>query len=139
MKIDLTKYHFFSKVAIYTLGVVSILIGTYHLYQPNELLLFVPFFLPGGEIWSYMMGVSYFLVGVSFVFNYYVKFTSYLLALFLFLFVITVHIPNYFFADSNDIKTFALFNILNNTAIGAFALHLGAGAHHQKLHFEDND
>jgi uncharacterized membrane protein YphA (DoxX/SURF4 family) len=139
MKIDLTKYHFFSKVAIYTLGVVSILIGTYHLYQPNELLLFVPFFLPGGEIWSYMMGVSYFLVGVSFLFNYYVKFTSYLLALFLFLFVVSVHIPNYFFADSNDIRTFALFNILNNTAIGAFALHIGAGARNQKLHFEDND
>ena len=87
MKIDLTKYHFFSKVAIYTLGVVSILIGIYHLYKPNELLHLVPFFLPGGEIWSYMMGVSYFLVGVSFLFNYYVKFTSYLLALFLFLFV----------------------------------------------------
>jgi uncharacterized membrane protein YphA (DoxX/SURF4 family) len=99
----------------------------------------VPFFLPGGEIWSYMMGVSYFLVGVSFLFNYYVKFTSYLLALFLFLFVVSVHIPNYFFADTNDIGTFALFNILNNTAIGAFSLHIGAGARNQKLHFEDND
>lgn len=139
MKIDLTKYHFFSKFAIYTLGVVSILIGVYHLVRPNDLLLFVPFFLPGGAAWSYLMGVSYFLVGISFLFNYYVKFTSYLLALFLFLFVVSVHIPNYFFATTTDIQTFALFNILNNTAIGAFALHLGAGAHHQKLHFEEND
>jgi hypothetical protein len=36
-------------------------------------------------------------------------------------------------------KTLAFINLLKDTAIAAFALHIAAGAHHQHLHLEDSD
>lgn len=139
MRIDLTKYHLFSRISIYILAVVLLCIGVYHLSKPDDLLVYVPFFLPGGIKWAYLVGVCFILVGLSFITNYYVKFTSYLLAFFLFFFVLTVHVPNYFDAAVLEMRTFALINILKDTAIGAFALHIAAGAHHQHLHYEDAD
>lgn len=139
MRIDFSKYHIVSRIAIYMLAVVLICIGVYHLQKPDDLLVYVPFFLPGGFVWAYIVGTCFILVGISFLTNYYVKLTSYLLAFFLFFFVVTVHIPNYFNAGMEEMRTFALINVLKDTAIGAFALHIAAGAHHQHLHFEDND
>lgn len=139
MRIDFTKYHVFSRISIYILALVLICIGVYHLIKPDDLLVYVPYFLPGGIKWAYLVGTCFVLVGISFMANYYVKLTSYLLAFLLFFFVLTVHVPNYLNAGMADMRTFALINILNNTAIGAFALHIAAGAHHQQLHFDEND
>ena len=139
MRIDLTKYHIFSRISIYILATVLICIGIYHITKPDDLLVYVPYFLPGGIKWAYLVGTCFVLVGISFITNFYVKIASYLLSFFLFFFVITVHVPNFFNAAMADMRTFALINILNNTAIGAFALHIAAGAHHQQLHFEQSD
>jgi len=139
MRIDFTKYHIVSRISIYVLAVVLICIGAYHLLKPNDLLVYVPAFLPGGIKWAYIVGACFILVGLSFVFNYYVKMASYALATFLLLFVVSVHLPNYFDAGVDEMRTFALINILKDTAIAAFALHIAAGAHHQHLHFEEND
>jgi putative oxidoreductase len=137
MRIDLSKYHIFYR--IYILALVLLCIGVYHLAKPEDLLVYVPFFLPGGIKWAYLVGVCFILVGISFITNYYVKRTSYLLSFFLFFFVITVHVPNYLDAAVMDMRTFALINILKDTAIGAFALHIADGAHHQHLHYENTD
>ena len=139
MRIDFTNYHIFSRISIYILALVLISIGIYHLVKPDDLLVYVPSLLPGGIKWAYLVGACFILVGFSFLANYYVKITSYLLAFFLFFFVLTVHLPNYLDAAMADMRIFALINILNNTAIGAFALHIAAGAHHQQLHFEESD
>ncbi len=139
MRIDLTKYHIFSRISIYILATVLICIGIYHITKPDDLLVYVPYFLPGGIKWAYLVGTCFVLVGISFITNFYVKIASYLLSFFLFFFVITVHVPNFFNAAMADMRTFALINILNNTAIGAFALHIAAGAHHQQLHFDESD
>lgn len=64
---------------------------------------------------------------------------GYLLAILLFVFVIVIHLPNYLNAGNAETQAMALINILNDTAIAGFALHLAAGAHHQKLHLEDSD
>ncbi len=139
MRIDFTKYHIFSRISIYILAIVLLCIGVYHIVEPDDLLVYVPFFLPGGIQWAYLVGVCFILVGLSFIANYYVKFTSYLLSFFLFFFVLTVHLPNYLNAAVLEMRTFALINILKDTAISAFALHIAAGAYHQHLHFENND
>jgi hypothetical protein len=43
--------------------------------------------------------------------------------------------------DSGDkeMRIFALINILKDTAIAAFSLHIAAGAHHQHFHLEESD
>ncbi len=73
------------------------------------------------------------------MFNQYVKVTSYLLAILLDIFILTIHVPNALNAGAPEMRQWAIINILKDTAIVGFALHIAAGAYHQHLHFEDND
>lgn len=132
-------YHIVSRVAIYMLSVVLIIFGIFHFMYPYDLLVYVPDFLPGGIRWAYVVGAAFVLVGISFISNQYVKFTSYLLAILLVIFILTIHVPNALNAGAPEMRQWALINVLKDTAIVGFALHIGAGAHHQHLHFEYSD
>jgi putative oxidoreductase len=135
----MTHNHFVSRIAIYILSVVLICFGIFHFLYPRDLFVYVPLWLVGGLIWVYVVGAVFILVGLSFMTNRYVKFTSYLLAAILVLFILSVHVPNFFSAGDKEMRQFALMNILKDTAITGFALHIAASAHHQHLHFDDAD
>ena len=139
MKLNLKEYHPISRVAIYMLAVALICIGIFHIKNPYDTLVYVPSFLPGGIKWAYLVGACFIIVGISFLINQYVKLTSYLLAIFLIIFILTIHVPNALNAASPEYQTFAIINIMKDTAIAAFALHIAASAHHQHLHFEEDD
>jgi hypothetical protein len=42
-------------------------------------------------------------------------------------------------SGDKEMRQMALINILKDTAIAGFALHIAASAHHQHIHFEEND
>ncbi len=132
-------YHIVSRIAIYLLSVVLIIFGAFHFKYPYDLLVYVPDFLLGGIRWAYVVGTAFILVGLSFMTNQYVKFTSYLLAGLLIIFILTIHLPNALNAGAPEMRQWAWINLLKDTAIVGFALHIAAGAHHQHLHFEEND
>jgi hypothetical protein len=132
-------YHIISRIAIYMLSVVLIILGIMHIKNPHDLILYVPSFLVGGIIWAYFVGASFILVGLSFLTNQYVKLTGYLLAILLIFFVLTIHLPNYMQAGDKDMRMLALINLLKDVAIAGFALHIAAGAHHQHFHLEESD
>jgi uncharacterized membrane protein len=113
------------------LAAVLIIFGIFHFMYPRDLLVYVPLWLAGGYIWAYIVGAAFVLVGISFLTNQYVKFTSYLLAALLIFFILTIHVPNFLNAGDKEMRTFALINILKDTAITGFALHIGASAFHQ--------
>ena len=133
------QYHIISRIAIYLLSIVLFAFGVFHFLHPHDLLVFVPSFVPGGIIWVYIIGAAFILVAISFLTNRMVKISAYLLAVLLILFIISIHIPNYLNAGDKEMKQMALVNLLKDTAIVGFALHIAAGAHHQKLHLEDSD
>jgi putative oxidoreductase len=132
-------YHIVSRIAIYLLSVVLIIFGVFHFLYPYDLLVYVPDFLLGGIRWAYIVGAAFILVGISFLTNQYVKFTGYLLAGLLLVFILTIHVPNALNAGDATFRQWALINILKDLAIVGFALHIAAGAHHQHLHFEESD
>ncbi len=132
-------YHIVSRIAIYLLSVVLIGFGIFHFMYPRDLLVYVPVWLVGGIKWAYVVGAAFILVGLSFLTNQYVKFTGYLLAALLIIFILTIHWPNYQNAGDKDMRQLALINILKDTAIMGFALHIAAGAHHQHFHLEESD
>lgn len=132
-------YHIVSRFAIYLLAVVLIAFGIFHFMYPRDLLVYVPPSLVGGIKWAYVVGAAFVLVGLSFLTNQYVKFTGYLLAAMLILFILTIHLNNYQHAGDKEMRQLALINILKDTAIAGFALHIAAGAHHQHLHLENSD
>ena len=133
------QYHIISRFAIYLLSVVLIAFGIFHFMYPHDLLVYVPLSLIGGITWAYIVGGAFILVGVSFLTNQYVKVTGYLLAAMLLIFILTIHLNNFRHAGDAEMRQLALINILKDTAIMGFALHVAAGAHHQHLHYEDND
>jgi uncharacterized membrane protein len=132
-------YHVISRVAIYLLSIVLIIFGIFHFLYPRDLFVYVPQFMVGGIKWAYIVGAAFILVGVSFMTNQFVKFTSYLLAVLLIIFILTVHLPNFLNAGDQDMRRFALINLLKDTAIVGFALHIAASAYHQHFHLEDSD
>lgn len=132
-------YHIVSRIAIYMLSVVLIIFGIFHFKYPHDLLVYVPNFLIGGITWAYFVGAAFILVGLSFLTNQYVKIASYLLVVLLFIFIITIHVPNAMNAGDAEMRQWATINLLKDTAILGFALHIAAGAHHQHLHFEESD
>ena len=132
-------YHIISRIAIYLLSIVLILFGIFHFIYPRDLLVYVPLSLVGGIKWAYVVGGAFILVGLSFLTNQFVKITSYLLVLMLIIFILTIHVPNYMQAGDRDMRQLALINILKDTAIMGFALHIAAGAHHQHFHLENSD
>ena len=121
------------------LSVVLIAFGVFHFYYPRDLLVYVPLSLVGGIKWAYIVGGAFVLVGLSFLTNQYVKFTSYLLVVMLLIFILTIHVPNYQNAGDKEMRQLALINIMKDTAILGFALHIAAGAHHQHFHLEESD
>jgi uncharacterized membrane protein len=121
------------------LSVVLIIFGVFHFLYPRDLLVYVPQSLIGGITWAYIVGAAFIVVGLSFLTNQFVKFTSYLLVIMLIIFILTIHVPNYMNAGDKEMRQMALINILKDTAIVGFALHIAAGAHHQHFHLEESD
>lgn len=132
-------YHIVSRIAIYLLSVVLISFGIFSFAYPHDLLVYVPVSLPGGINLAYIVGAGFILVGLSFMTNQYVKFTGYIFAGLLFIFILAVHLPNYLHAGAREMQKLALINLLKDSAIMAFALHIAAGAHHQHFHLEESD
>ena len=131
--------HVISRLSIYLLSVVMIVFGVMHFSHPHDLVNYVPSFLPGGIVWVYFVGIAFILVALAFITNTMVKTAGYLLAGLLLIFVLTIHLPNFLNSGDKGFKQMALIGILKNTAIACFALYIGAGAHHQKLHLEESD
>ena len=133
------RYHIISRIAIYMLSIVLIVFGVFHFLYPRDLLVYVPLSLVGGISWAYIVGGTFIIVGLSFLTNQFVKFTSYLLVIMLIIFILTIHVPNYMNAGDKEMRQMALISILKDTAIAGFALHIAAGAHHQHFHLEESD
>ncbi|MEO6668029.1 MAG: hypothetical protein ABIN36_01050 [Ferruginibacter sp.] len=131
--------HLVSRISIYLLAIVFFGFGIFHFLYPHDLLVYVPQFLPGGILWVYLVGTSFILGGIAFITNSWVKVAGYLLALLLVVCILAIHVPNYLHAGDKDMRQMALINVLKDTAIACFALHIAAGAHHQKLHLEESD
>ncbi len=124
-----------SRVAIYLLSVVMIVFGYYHIQHPRNMLVFVPDNLPGGITWVYVVGIAFILAAIAFIFNKFVKLAAYLLALMLFLFVLTVHLPNYNQAGDVEMKQTALISLLKDLALAAFALHIAGSVDSHGMKF----
>jgi uncharacterized membrane protein len=135
----MNTHHVVSRVAIYLLAIVMIVFGIYHFMQPQNLVLYVPAFIPGGIVWVYMVGAAFILVGVAFITNRMVKLAGYLLAALLIIFILTIHLPNYLNAGDKEMQQMAFISLLKDTAMAGFALHIAASAYHQQLHLENSD
>src|SRR6476620_3091582 len=125
--------HIVSRIAIYILAISMIVFGIQHFLHPYDLLVKVPDFLPGGIAWVYLVGTAFILAAISFMTNIWVKTAAYLLALILFSFVLTIHLPNFLDTADQAYRQMALYNLLKDSALAAFALYIASNARHQRI------
>ncbi|MGZ3837619.1 MAG: hypothetical protein ACXVMS_15315 [Flavisolibacter sp.] len=130
--------HIISRIAIFILAIVMILFGIQHFRYPYDLLVKVPDFLPGGIVWVYIVGVAFILAAISFMTNILVRTAAYLLALMLFIFVLTIHLPNYLNTADAVYQRMSFTNLLKDSALAAFALYIASNARHQRI-LEETD
>ena len=128
------KKHIVSHIAIYILSAVMIFFGIYHFKNPKAMMEYVPANLPNPILWVKIVGAAFILAAISFIFNRYVKIAAYLLALMLLIFAFVVHWDIYTNA-SGETKRDALIDILQDTAIAAFALHIAGSADSHGIKF----
>ncbi|MDQ6610304.1 MAG: hypothetical protein M3Y85_10845 [Bacteroidota bacterium] len=130
--------HTISRIAIFLLSFVMMFFGIQHFLHPQNLVTRVPDFLPGGIIWVYVAGTAFILAAISFITNILVRVSAYLLAVMLFIFVFTVHLPQFLDTADNGYRETTLINLLKDTALAAFALYIASNARHQKI-LEETD
>src|SRR4030095_2233658 len=131
------KKHIVSHIAIYMLSAVMIFFGYYHLKNPKAMMeyAYIPTNLPNPVLWVRIVGVAFILAAISFIFNKYVKITAYLLALMLLIFAFGFHREIYMNVSDEEVKVNALINILKDTALAAFALHIAGSADSHGIKF----
>lgn len=123
------KQQTLSRVAIILLAIVMAVFGVYHFVYPQNLVGYVPAFLPNaGNLWVYIPGAAFILAAIAFITNKMVKLAGYLLAILLFIFVLTIHLPNFLNGGSDETRQLSLINLLKDTAIAAFAMHIAANS-----------
>ena len=131
------KHHLVSRIAIWVLAIVMIVFGIQHFRHPKEMLVFVPPYIPGGITWVYFVGAAFILAGLAFIINRFVSLAGYLLAALLFIFVVTIHWPNYRQGGTKEMRQIALVNLLKDTALAAFAVYVAVNAKHQRLNTDE--
>ena len=123
------KQQTLSRIAIILLAIVMAVFGIYHFLYPQNLMGYVPSFLPAaGNLWVYIPGAAFILAAIAFITNRMVKLAAYLLAALLFIFVLTIHLPNFLNGGNDEYRQLSLINLLKDTAIAAFAMHIAANS-----------
>lgn len=122
-----------SRIAIWLLAIVMIIFGIMHFTNPNDMLNYVPLYLPRGIVWVYLVGIAFILAAIAFITNRYISLAGYMLAIILALFVVLIHIPNHLNSGDPALRQLALINALKDTAIAGFAMYIASIARHQRL------
>jgi len=111
-----------SKIGTIFYALVIGFFGLNHFMNGTGMAKMVPRFLPGGEFWVYVTGAALLLAAIAFLINKYTRLAGLLLALFLLLIVLTVHLPAVLNAPDDSARRFPMVNLIKDTGLAAAAL-----------------
>jgi putative oxidoreductase len=111
-----------SKIGTIFYALVIGFFGLNHFMYGTGMAKMVPRFLPGGEFWVYITGAALLLAAIAFLINKYTRLAGLLLAVFLLLIVLTVHLPAVLSAPDDGARRFPMVNLIKDTGLAAAAL-----------------
>jgi len=117
-----------SRIAVVVLAIVMGVFGIYHFTHANDMITYLPDFLPGGIIWVYFVGAAFIAVALALLSHKYVKIAGYVLAILLLILIITIRLPNWLNAGVEEERQLALTMLLKDLAIAAFAAYVASNA-----------
>lgn len=115
-----------SKIGTIFYALVVGFFGINHFLNGTGMQKMVPSFLPGGVVWVYITGACLVLAAIAFLIDKQVRLAGLLLALFLLLIVLTVHLPAVLNAPDSGARRFPMTNLIKDTGLAAAALLVAA-------------
>jgi putative oxidoreductase len=111
-----------SKIGTIFYALVIGFFGINHFLNGTGMQKMVPSFLPGGVIWVYITGACLLAAAIAFLLDKQTRLAGILLALFLLLIVVTVHLPAVLNAPDDGSRRFPMVNLIKDTGLAAAAL-----------------
>ena len=115
-----------SRVAVVLFAIVIAVFGLYHFVDPENLVLFVPSYMPSSHIWVYVVGAVLIIASLSILLNRQVKLVSYVLALLLITFALAVHLQGYLSLSDKQLRALSFLNMIQSLALACCVLYIGA-------------
>lgn len=115
-----------SKIGTIFYALVIGFFGINHFLNGTGMQKMVPSFLPGGVVWVYITGACLLLAAIAFLIDKQVRLAGLLLALFLLLIVLTVHLPAVLNAPDSGARRFPMTNLIKDTGLAAAAILIAA-------------
>ena len=115
-----------SKIGTIFYALVVGCFGINHFIEGTGMQKMVPSFLPGGVAWVYITGACLLLAAIAFLIDKQVRLAGLLLALFLLLIVLTVHLPAVLNAPDANARRFPMTNLIKDTGLAAAAILVAA-------------
>jgi putative oxidoreductase len=115
-----------SKVGTIFYALVIGFFGINHFLNGTGMQKMVPSFLPGGVVWGYITGACLVAAAIAFLIDKQTRLAGLLLALFLLLIVLTVHLPAVLHAPDSNARRFPMTNLIKDTGLAAAAILVAA-------------
>ena len=115
-----------SKVGTIFYALVIGFFGINHFLNGTGMQKMVPSFLPGGVVWVYITGACMVAAAIAFLIDKQTRLAGLLLALFLLLIVLTVHLPAVLHAPDSNARRFPMTNLIKDTGLAAAAILVAA-------------
>ncbi|MHA4811945.1 DoxX family protein [Flavitalea flava] len=110
------------RVGIILYALVVGFFGINHFLNGTGMQNTVPSFIPGGVFWVYFTGAALVAAAISFLTGKQTRLAGLLLAAFLLIIVLTIHLPAVIHAPDESSVRFPLTNLVKDTGIAAGAL-----------------
>lgn len=107
-----------SEIGKYLYATPMIIFGLFHFFNASAMAGMVP--IPGGVFWIYLTGLSLILAGVSIITQKLDEWSSFLLAVLLLVFVLTIHLPGVI--AGGEMAQIYMTNLLKDLALAGGAL-----------------
>tara|TARA_R110002096_G_scaffold90936_2_gene205931 strand:+ start:1310 stop:1678 length:369 start_codon:yes stop_codon:yes gene_type:complete len=107
-----------SKIGKYLYAIPMVIFGLFHFLNASSMAGMVP--IPGGVFWIYLTGLSLILAGVSIIIQKLDDWSSFLLAVLLLVFVLTIHLPGVM--AGGEMSQMYMTNLLKDLALAGGSL-----------------
>ncbi|WP_411896087.1 hypothetical protein [Winogradskyella sp. A2] len=107
-----------SKIGKYLYAIPMVIFGLFHFLNANVMVDMVP--IPGGVFWIYLTGTALIIAGICIIIQKFDDWSSFLLAVLLFAFVLTMHLPG--ILAGREMAQMYMTNLLKDLALAGGAL-----------------
>jgi len=111
-----------ARIGVILYAIVIGFFGINHFLNATGMATYVPSFFHGGVFWVYLSGAALIAAAISFIIGKQTRLSGILLAVFLIIIVLSIHLPAVMHAPDEAASRVPLTNLIKDTGLAAAAL-----------------